>query len=131
MGTYNWAGYEPSYLSFNGGITALANFSTVSDYGDFAVDALTPNDPYTYLVNGSVQTLTNLDIQLMNVLGFGSTATPPDVTVSWYQTSPFKRVNRLLHLLSSPLSQIRTVTRLVNTYTSITAAEVVISRSMG
>jgi hypothetical protein len=82
VGTYNWAGYEPSYLSFNGGITAIANFSTVSDYGDFAVDGLTPNDPYNYLVNGSVQTLTNLDIQLMNVLGFGSNATPPDVTVS-------------------------------------------------
>ena len=80
--TYDWTGYDASYLSFNNGVTDLADFSTVSDYADFAIDLLTPNDPYNYMVNGTANTLTSLDIELMNVLGFGSTATPPDITVS-------------------------------------------------
>ena len=81
-GTYDWSGYDPSYLSFNKGVTDLADFSTVSDFADFAIDSLTPNDPYNWMVNGTANTLTSLDVQLMNVLGFGSTATPPNVAVS-------------------------------------------------
>jgi hypothetical protein len=81
-GTYDWTGFDAAYLSYNHGITDAADFSTVSDFSDFAIDSLTPNDPYDYIVNGNVNTLTSLDIELMNVLGFGSTATPPDITVS-------------------------------------------------
>ena len=69
-GTFQWTGGQPAYLSIDGGNTKLANFSTISDYGDFAVDSLTPNDPFDYQGNGSVTTLTALDIELMNVLGF-------------------------------------------------------------
>jgi autotransporter passenger strand-loop-strand repeat protein len=69
-GTFQWTGGQPAYLSIDGGNTKLANFSTISDYGDFAVDGLTPNDPFDYQGNGSVTTLTALDTELMNVLGF-------------------------------------------------------------
>jgi hypothetical protein len=81
-GQYSWTGYEPSYLSFNGGTTVAANFSTVSDYADFAVDTLTPSDPFDWMINGSTQTLTGLDIELMNVLGFSSSFQPSSITIS-------------------------------------------------
>jgi hypothetical protein len=81
-GQYSWTGYEPSYLSFNGGVTIAANFSTVSDYADFAVDSLTPNDPFDWEITGSTQTLTGLDIELMNLLGFSSTFQPSTITIS-------------------------------------------------
>ena len=70
-GTYDWSGYDPSYLSYNKGVTAVANFSTVSDYADFAVNSLTPNDPFDWIVNGTSSTLSSVDIDLLNMLGFG------------------------------------------------------------
>ena len=81
-GQYDWTGYDPAYLSFNGGRTIAANFSTVSDFADFAVNSLTPTDPFDWEVTGGTQNLTSLDLQLMNVLGFGSTVTPTNVSIS-------------------------------------------------
>jgi hypothetical protein len=81
-GQYSWTGYEPSYLSFNGGATIAANFSTVSDYADFAVDSYTPSDPFDYEISGTTQNLTGLDIELMNALGFSSTFEPSTITIS-------------------------------------------------
>ena len=81
-GQYNWTGYQPSYLSFNGGQTVAANFSTVSDYADLAVDSLTPSDPFDWMISGSTQNLTGLDIQLMNVLGFQSTGQVSTINIS-------------------------------------------------
>ncbi len=78
-GQYNWTGYTSSYFSLNGGRTDLADFSTVSDYADLAVDSLALNDPYDWMINGTAHTLTSLDIELMNVLGFGSTPALPVV----------------------------------------------------
>jgi Ca2+-binding RTX toxin-like protein len=68
-GHFQWAGGQPAYLSIDGGVTKLANFDTGNDYGDFAVDSLTPNDPFDWS-GASVNTLTSLDIRLMDVLGF-------------------------------------------------------------
>jgi hypothetical protein len=81
-GQYSWTGYEPAYLSFDGGQTAAANFSTVSDYADFAVDSITPNDPFNWMINGSAQTLSGIDIELMNALGFQSSFQPSTITIS-------------------------------------------------
>jgi hypothetical protein len=81
-GQYSWTGYEPAYLSLNGGTTVAANFSTVSDYADFAVDSYAANDPFDYEINGSAQNLTGLDIELMNVLGFSSSFQPSTITIS-------------------------------------------------
>jgi hypothetical protein len=81
-GQYSWTGYEPAYLSFDGGNTVSANFSTVSDYADFAVDTYAPNDPFDWMINGSMQNLTGIDIQLMNALGFASPFQPSSITIS-------------------------------------------------
>jgi autotransporter passenger strand-loop-strand repeat protein len=70
-GNLHWTGVgAPDYFSIDGGGTDLANFDTTSDYSDFAVDNLTPADPFDFQVDGSVTTLTPLDIEVMNVLGF-------------------------------------------------------------
>jgi hypothetical protein len=75
-GTLHWTGSgTPDYFSLDGGKTDLANFDTTSDYSDFAVDNLTPADPFDFEVDGSV---TSIDLEVMNVIGFetplGSTA---------------------------------------------------------
>jgi autotransporter passenger strand-loop-strand repeat protein len=80
-GTYQWTGGQPAYFSVNGGVTDLANFSTVSDYGDFANDSLTPSDPFDAYLTGS--SLTQVDIQVLDALGF-NVGTP--LTVSAGQT---------------------------------------------
>jgi autotransporter passenger strand-loop-strand repeat protein len=80
-GTYQWTGGQPAYFSVNGGVTDLANFSTVSDYGDFANDSLTPSDPFDAYLTGS--SLTPVDIQVLDALGF-NVGTP--LTVSAGQT---------------------------------------------
>jgi hypothetical protein len=74
-GHFQWTAGQPSYLSIDGGRTRLANFSTSKDFGDFAIDSLTPADPFDYQGDGSVTTLTRLDVETMNVLGF-QVATP-------------------------------------------------------
>jgi hypothetical protein len=81
-GQYDWTGYNPAYFSINGGRTDLANFSDVSDFADFAVDQLTPSDPFNWMIDGTTHTLTSIDIELMNILGFGSIATPPNIIVA-------------------------------------------------
>ncbi len=81
-GQYSWTGYQSAYLSLDGGKTVAANFSTVSDYADFAVNSLAPNDPFDWMINGSTPTLTGLDVELMNVLGFASAFQPSTISIS-------------------------------------------------
>jgi FG-GAP-like repeat len=75
-GQFEWTGGQPAYLSIDGGRTALADFDTIGDYGDFIGDSLTPIDPFNLHANGSG--LTTLDVELMDVLGFHSAALPND-----------------------------------------------------
>jgi len=75
-GNFQWTGGQSAYLSYDGGVTKVADFSNTSDYGDFAVDSLTPADPFDYLATGAVKTLTATDIGLMDAIGF-TVATPP------------------------------------------------------
>jgi len=69
-GAFQWAGGQPAYFSIDGGRTRLANFSTVSDYADWATDGLTTNDPFLAFVPSSATLLTATDITMMDVLGF-------------------------------------------------------------
>ena len=85
-GTYQWNGGAPAYFSIDGGKTDLANFSTISDYTDFANNNLTPNDLFNWDI-GPNSTLSSVDLELMNVIGFGltdsdetATGTPTDTT---------------------------------------------------
>jgi hypothetical protein len=59
-----------SYFSLDDGTTKLANFGRNSDPADFLNDALTTNDPFDEFV-GSSPNLTNLDMELMDAIGFG------------------------------------------------------------
>lgn len=63
-----------AYFSVDGGRTALADFGTVSDAGDFKNDALAPHDPFDETI--SAQALTAVDAELMNAIGFSVTAAP-------------------------------------------------------
>jgi hypothetical protein len=65
---FQWGGGNPAYLSIDGGVTKLAIFAASGDYGDFDPTA-TPNDPFDS-TGSSINTLTPLDIRLMDVLGF-------------------------------------------------------------
>jgi hypothetical protein len=66
--THIFAGPAAAYLSFDNGVTRLANFATASDFGDFATDSLTPSDPLNAIVGGN--SLSELDARIMDVLGF-------------------------------------------------------------
>jgi len=67
-GTYQWTGGQPAYFSIDGGVTDIANFSTVSDFGDYANDSLTPSDSFDAFVTGSA--LTQADMSVMDAIGF-------------------------------------------------------------
>ncbi len=82
-GGFNWVGGTPSYFSINGGVTPLADFSTISDYGDWAVDGLTPTDPFDWEITSNQ--LSWVDVKEFQALGFsdiaGSPPTPASITI--------------------------------------------------
>jgi hypothetical protein len=61
-----------AYFSIDGGVTKLADYGQNSDPSDFLNGGVQgPNDPYNEFYSGStVQTLTTVDIQLLDALGF-------------------------------------------------------------
>jgi Bacterial Ig-like domain len=73
-GQYQWAGGQPAYFSLDGGNTDVANFLTSGDYTLFANYGT--NDPFALPFTGdsSRATLTSLDTEIFNILGFGDTA---------------------------------------------------------
>ena len=74
-----------SYFSIDGGNTKLADFGVSSDPSDFLnapASSLTPIDPFDEFVSdlgsyGLNQTLTSVDMTIMDVLGFDVTLPPP------------------------------------------------------
>ncbi len=95
-GSYQWTGGQAAYFSLDGGKTDLANSSASGDYSLFsnAGDTLGDNDPFAlpiYADGGSTVTLTSLDIEIFNILGFGlppSTPTPPSPTADMIMSNP-------------------------------------------
>ena len=74
-GTYQWTGGQAAYFSLNKGVTDLANYSTSSDYGDFANDALDGYDSFdAYYSNSTFSALTTVDKRLMDAIGFTRSA---------------------------------------------------------
>lgn len=69
-----------AYFSVDAGRTALADFGTASDAGDFKNDALAPQDPFDETI--SAQALTAVDAELMNAVGFSVTAAPQPVAMA-------------------------------------------------
>jgi len=69
---------QASYFSLDGGYTRLADYGQNSDPSDFLNTSLTPNDPFNEFYSYSTsQSLTKVDLQQMDALGFHVLAAPP------------------------------------------------------
>lgn len=81
--THIYAGPTPAYFSADNGATRIANFSTTSDYGDWANDALTLNDPFNaYYTPSTASSLTTADLRVLDVLGLTRAGATPGATLS-------------------------------------------------
>ena len=76
-GHYQWNGGSTAFFSTDGGHTPLAYFGTNSDYGDLA-NSFTPSDPFDESVTSN--SLTAVDLTIMDVLGFDRAGTSPPPT---------------------------------------------------
>ena len=75
-GVHNYAGGTAAYFSVDGGNTPIVNFSTTSDYGDFASDNLSVNDPFTAFAGANSNALTEADLAMMDAIGFTRVVAP-------------------------------------------------------
>jgi Ca2+-binding RTX toxin-like protein len=83
-GSYQWTPAQAAYFSVDGGQTNLGNYGTVYDYSDFKSNGVQGNnDPFNELYHGgTAQTLTPLDYQIMDAIGFDPALTQPDLAIS-------------------------------------------------
>ena len=58
------------YFSIDGGNTVLADYSTSSDYGDWATNSLTTADPYNAYVSNDSNALTAVDLMVLDAIGY-------------------------------------------------------------
>jgi hypothetical protein len=58
------------YFSIDGGKTKLANYSATSDFGDYASDTLTSNDPMNAYLTSNSNQLSALDIKTLDAMGY-------------------------------------------------------------
>ena len=73
------------YFSVDGGKTVLAHYALTSDLGDWYTDSLTANDPNNAFLSSGSNALTNVDLRILDVMGFtlaGATPSTPDLVVS-------------------------------------------------
>jgi hypothetical protein len=73
------------YFSTDGGKTVLADFSNSSDYGDWASNSLTTNDPFDAFLAANSNALTPVDIIELGAMGYdvsGNVATLTSNTIS-------------------------------------------------
>jgi hypothetical protein len=76
----------PAYFSIDGGATDLADFGINSDPGDFLNSGVQGIDPFNEFVDGS-DTLTQTDLQTMDVLGFHRADGGPDTVLDTASTN--------------------------------------------
>jgi serralysin len=79
----------PAYFSIDGGNTKLADFGQTSDASDFLTSGIQgSNDPFDEFYNShTIQNLTNVDKELLDVMGFNTTALVATVIESAGATS--------------------------------------------
>jgi serralysin len=71
-----------AYFSLDGGNTRLADFGRSSDPSDFLNNNLTTQDPFNEFYDSSTfQHLTQVDLQLLDALGFNTTLPPQSVVI--------------------------------------------------
>lgn len=58
------------YFSVDGGTTVLADYSDTSDYGDWATNSLTVTDPFNAYVDANSNSLTSVDIAVLDAIGY-------------------------------------------------------------
>ena len=58
------------YFSVDGGSTVLADYSTTSDYGDWATNGLTAADPFDAYVPSNSNSLTSVDLAVLDAIGY-------------------------------------------------------------
>lgn len=63
------------YYSVDGGKTVLADYATSSDFGDWATNSLTMNDPMNAYLASNANALTSVDIKQLDTMGFTITPT--------------------------------------------------------
>ena len=73
-GQYQWTSGQPAYFSVDGGMSDLANFATSFDPTLFEN---IPGDPFSVPQLNSPTSLTSLDIEVLNDIGFGGAPKPP------------------------------------------------------
>lgn len=131
-GVHDIQSFDQTYISIDGGVTNLGNFSTVSDFGDMQLGSF--SDPFNYQIDGSINQLTNLDILIMNLNGFKTVTVLPtipefqnvfqailqhgpttDQVVGWYQST--QTVEDLIQTLISSdevTNQVRPVYQIID-----------------
>ena len=87
-GAHAFAGGPPQYFSVDNGATRIANFATSSDFGDWASDSLTVNDPYNAFISSGANALTSADIRVMDAIGFTKTVPGATIAASTGLTAP-------------------------------------------
>jgi hypothetical protein len=78
----------PAYFSTDGGLTKLADFGTSSDPGDFLNGGVQGDDPFDENISGAVTTLTHVDLQMMDALGFRDDLSSPFEPKSMLPVAP-------------------------------------------
>lgn len=58
------------YFSVDGGATVLADYSTTSDYGDWAANSLTATDPFDAYTESNSNALTAVDVAVLDAIGY-------------------------------------------------------------
>jgi len=58
------------YFSIDGGQTVLANYSTSSDYGDWATNSLTTTDSFNAYLPANSNSLTPVDLLVLDAIGY-------------------------------------------------------------
>jgi hypothetical protein len=87
-GVHAFAGGRSEYFSVDNGATRIANFATSSDFGDWASDSLTVNDPYNAFLSSGANALTSADIRVMDAIGFTKTVPGATIAASAGLTAP-------------------------------------------
>ena len=94
-GTFQWIGGQPAYFSIDGGNNVLAHFATTSDYGDWVSDSLTVHDPFNAFISDGSNSLTAVDLTVMDAIGFDHIVLPTTNDDILYATSGPDTINAL------------------------------------
>jgi hypothetical protein len=92
------------YFSLDGGKTVLANYATSSDYGDWASNSLTVNDPNNAFLSSNSNALTAVDIRQLDVMGFTIVGTGATLVVSGALVSAASGLQRNAQVASFSVS---------------------------